>query len=116
MPRPPDRVQLQKQEDPNRGGDGADSDPFVLNAPLDPTEDAPEVGGFFIQESGVRDEQVVTYRENGQMYFEDASHSGENRVNLHTLRNASGVILTSNNGTEFRITVDDDGVLITTAL
>ena len=90
MPKPPDRVQLIKQEDSSRGGAEDDFDAF-LNGPLNPDEDAPEVGGIFFQSSGVRDNTVTIYREAGEMWFEDALHSGvSNRVNLDDLLTSVG--------------------------
>lgn len=83
MPKPTERVQLTKQEDPSRGG--GDEDFEFLNGPLNPDEDAPEVGGIFFQSSGVRDSTVAIYRESDEMWFEDTTHSGIDRVNLDDL-------------------------------
>ena len=91
MPKPQDRVQLQKYETAASGGDAADeaaAEGFIT--PLDADEDAPDVAGVYFQESpGVRDKVVTVYREGGTMYFEDSpSNSGVNRKSLDQL--ASG--------------------------
>lgn len=110
MPKPKDRVQLIKQEDPNRGGAEDDFDAF-LNGPLNPDEDAPEVGGIFFQVSGVRDESVTIYRESGEMWFEDTTHSGVDRVNLDDLLVSVGSGLSDTNHKRLRhgIHFIDDG-------
>jgi hypothetical protein len=94
VPKPLDRVQLQKQENVAQGGSSDDFDDW-LYSPLDPMEDAPEVGGLFIQESGIRDETVTIYRENGELYFEDLENSGLDRLSLSDLAElGSGVSIT----------------------
>jgi hypothetical protein len=91
MAKPPDRVQLQKQESAAGGGDPADADPLLQTA-LDSSEDAIDVAGVYVQEDtggGVSssDFQVVVYREGNRMWFEDSAHLGVTRVCLTDLVN-----------------------------
>jgi len=111
VPKPLNRVQLQKQESATGGGDQDDFDNFLFS-PLDPTEDAPDVAGFYIQESGVvKDKAVAIYREDGEMWFEDATHSGVNRVNLDDMTAAasSGISTTTHRTLRQLIHFIDDG-------
>jgi hypothetical protein len=72
MPKPPDRVQLVKQESTAGGGDAADIDELYLESPLDPTEDAPEVQGVFFQDTvDPNDEEVYVTRSGDDMVFTD---------------------------------------------
>lgn len=90
MPKPPDKVQLQKQESSAGGGDDADNDDGFLYSPLDPAEDAIDVAGVYLQEDtggGVssNDKVVVLYREGNEMYMEDSVNAGASRVSLSAL-------------------------------
>ena len=83
MPKPPDRVQLHKQESAAGGGNPADDDELLQTA-LDPAEDAPDVAGVYFQEDvggGVssEDKQVTLYREDGKLYAEDVDNAGAGR-------------------------------------
>lgn len=92
MPKPKDRVQLVKQESVSGGGTASDDSDFLGDFPLDPEQDAPDLAGIYLQESGVaRDKTVVIYRENNQMYFEDGVNSGSGRATLTELLTGSGV-------------------------
>lgn len=72
MSKPPDRVQLIKQESAAGGGDNADVDDFYVDSPLDPKEDAPEVQGVFFQDiSDPTDEDVYITRNGDDMIFSD---------------------------------------------
>jgi len=73
MPKPPDKVQLIKQESSVGGGDSLDNDAFFTEAPLQPWEDAPEVQGLFFQptNSGINDEDVYIGRDDDDMVFSD---------------------------------------------
>lgn len=93
MAKPPDRVQLQKQESAAGGGDAGDDDPLLQSA-LDSAEDAPDVAGIYFQENvglGVSslDFQVVIYREGDRMWFEDSENLGVTRVCLSDLAAAA---------------------------
>ena len=72
MSKPPDRVQLVRQESTAKGGDDADVDDFYVDGPLDPTEDAPEVQGVFFQDiADPLDEEVYITRNSDDMIFTD---------------------------------------------
>jgi len=95
MPKPPDRVQISKQESAAGGGDALDADD-MLQSPLDPSEDAIDVAGVFLQEDtggGVSsaDEVVAIYREASEAYFEDTAHAGASRVSLGDLVLGAGL-------------------------
>lgn len=78
MPKPPDKVQLIKQESTAGGGDPADNNDFYTEAPLDPTEDAPEVQGVFFQDTvNANDEAVYISRDGDDMIFKDKAVSTE---------------------------------------
>lgn len=131
MPKPPDRVQLQKYETAASGGDAADEAAAEgFNTPLDADEDAPDVAGIYYQESpAVRDKTVTTYREGGQLYLEDALNSGINRKSLAQLSSgalppatAIGQMVISTDGALLtvqaiavsdlgEIAVDDNGII-----
>ena len=95
MPKPPDRVQLHKQESAAGGGDPGDDDP-LLQTSLDSAEDGIDVAGVYFQEdvgAGVSssDFQVVIYREGNRMWFEDSENLGGTRVCLTDLAAAAKV-------------------------
>lgn len=74
MSKPPDRVQLVKQESGAGGGDAADVDELYLELPLDPSEDAPEVQGLFFQDTvAPKDEDVYITRNGDDMIFTDVT-------------------------------------------
>jgi hypothetical protein len=92
--KPPDRVQLFKQESAAGGGDAADDDE-MLQAPLDPAEDAPDVNGLYFQESDgggghTADKVVTAYREGNALFFEDAANAGAGRASLSDLIAGTG--------------------------
>ena len=131
MPKPADRVQLQKYETAASGGDPADEAAAEgFNTPLDADEDAPDVAGIYFQESpGVRDTVVTIYRESNEMYFEDTSNAGASRKSLTNLSSgalppatAIGQIVISVDGSNLtvqdvavsdlgEIAVDDEGII-----
>lgn len=94
MPKPLDRVQLQKYETVASGGDAADEAAAEgYNTPLDADEDAPDVAGIYFQESpGVRDKTVTVYREGGELFLEDGLNAGGSRKSLTQL--SSGALPT----------------------
>jgi hypothetical protein len=66
-----DRVQVLKHEDTAQGGSSAWV-PFPV--PIDPTEDAVEARGLYIQSASQRDEQVLIDRDNaGNMRLKDSA-------------------------------------------
>ena len=74
MSKPPDRVQLIKQESAAGGGDPSDVDELYLETPLDPSEDAPEVQGLFFQDTiAPKDEDVYITRNGDDMILSDKS-------------------------------------------
>ena len=78
MAAPADRVQILKNESVVGGGSAGDTeDGFPTQ--LDPTEDAPEVQGFFIQPSGgPKDELVwITRDGSGNMILRDVADGTE---------------------------------------
>jgi len=80
MPKPPDKVQLIKQESTAGGGDPTDNDELYLESPLDPTEDAPEVQGVFFQDKGggqSNDENVYITRDGDDLVFNDKTVASE---------------------------------------
>ena len=82
MAKPAHRVQLQKQESVAGGGDAADDDP-MLYAPLDASEDAPDVAGVYLQQGALRDQLVTVYRDtDDKLWFEDTDNSGAARKSL----------------------------------
>jgi len=92
MPKSPDRVQLIKRESAAGGGDAADADDFYLETPLDPTEDAPEVQGFFFQDKAggqPTDEDVWISRDGDDLKFSDKTVGVEVSLN-DLLATASG--------------------------
>ena len=111
MPKPQDRVQLFKQESTAGGGDGADSDPFLAKAPLDSSEDAPDMAGVYLQENGtlLGDKQVVVYRESDQLFFEDSSNQGVGRKSLSNLASAGQ---TPTEAGEILLSVDEGSGLV----
>lgn len=86
MPKPVDRVQLQKQESVAGGGDASDVDEFLNTLPLDPNEDAPDVQGVYIQPpapSTVKDEEVYISRDDsGNMCFKDENNTEKTLTDL----------------------------------
>ena len=106
MPKPQDRVQLFKQESTAGGGDDADADEFLAKVPLDSSEDAPDMAGVYLQESGTLsgDKQVVAYREGDQMFFEDINNQGAGRKSLSDLAAAGQ---TPTEAGEILLSVDD---------
>ena len=94
MPKPPDKVQINKQESVAGGGDPLDNDELFETAPLQPWEDAPEVQGLYFQptNSGINDEDVYITRDlSGNMLFRDQVVGAE--ASLTTLL-ASGTGIT----------------------
>lgn len=111
MPKPPDRVIVSKQETIGTGGDIADYDP-MLNQPIDPAEDSLNAAGVSFQEptgggANSNDNNVVIYRENDKLWFEDDDHAGVNRVCLADLSSGgitptqAGQVLVAKTDTEF---------------
>ena len=77
MPANPDSldlVQLEKQESAGLGGDAADELPFA--APIEPQEDAIEVAGVMLQETGRRDRQLAIWPDGNDMRFRDIDNPG----------------------------------------
>ena len=72
MPKPPDRVQLLKQELASDGGDPLDGESGFPVA-LDSTEDGLQAAGFFLGENGkpAGDELVGGYREGDELLLFD---------------------------------------------
>ena len=96
MSKPPDKVQLLKEESTTGGGDPFDNDELFVWKPLDPNEDAPEVQGIFLQStaSGVKDENVYITINGFDMIFRDDTVAAE--VTLSVLfATASGSGLTA---------------------
>ena len=73
MAKPPDRVQLLKQELATDGGDPLDGEEGYP-APVDSTEDGVQVAGFFLGESAkpAADELVGGYREDDELVLFDS--------------------------------------------
>lgn len=131
MPKPADRVQIQKYETAASGGDAADEAAAEgFNTPLDADEDAPDVAGIYFQESpSIRDKTNVIYREGDELYFEDSLNAGVSRKTLTQLAliglpvaTEIGQILISVDGLAFsvqspavsdlgEIAVDDEGIV-----
>jgi len=83
MAEPPDRVQVLKRETAALGGSAEDEQPW--DAPIEPQEDAIEAAGVYFQDVANRDEQVLTWREGGDMKFKDVSNpSGYTLAQLAT--------------------------------
>jgi hypothetical protein len=77
MPTNPDSldlVQLEKQESAGLGGNAGDELPFA--APIEPQEDAIEVAGVMLQETGRRNRQVALWPDGNDMRFRDISNPG----------------------------------------
>ena len=95
MPKPPDRVQLLKQETVGGGGDAADIHPVFAETKLNPREDAPEALGFFFQSpTGPDDEECyVTRNDDGDMLLKDENADSGSEVTLsQLLESAAGGI------------------------
>ena len=75
--KPPDRVQLLKQELASDGGDPLDGEDGYP-APVDSTEDGIQAAGFFLGEDGspAGDEAVGGYRENDELVLFDVNVPG----------------------------------------
>ena len=70
-----ERVQLLKQESAALGGDGADEADYP--APLNPTEDAPEVRGLYIEtETSNRDGKALISRTGDDITIKDGNNPG----------------------------------------
>ena len=71
MPIGTDRVQVYKRESSDQGGDDLDNFEGYGPVPIDPTEDAIECAGVYLQEPGQRDELVAIYRHKNAIWIQD---------------------------------------------
>lgn len=95
MAAPTDKVQLTKWETAAGGGSSEDESGF--HEPLDPTEDAPEVRGVFLQFSGSDKLVYITRDASGNAIFRDAV--GETEYTLEELAAGSAGITESQHRT-----------------
>jgi len=66
-----DRVQVTKVESTALGGKDSDRNEYGAPIPINPEEDAIESAGGYVQEDGVRDENVGYCRGSGNLQFFD---------------------------------------------
>lgn len=92
MPKPPDRVQLLKQESAAGGGDPNDLGELFYEDKINTREDAPEMQGVYLQSpSGPDDENVyITRDDSGNMLFKD-ENADASELSLSDLLSATGI-------------------------
>lgn len=84
MTKPADKVQIYKHESTAGGGDPSDNDDFYAQAPLEPSEDAPEVQGVFFQDvtgGQANDENAYIVRNGDDLLFRDNTVGTEVTLN-----------------------------------